>query len=228
MNQEKISKIIKDIRKENNLTQRELAQKLNVTYQAVSKWENEKNIPDIAILKKISEEFNIDISLLLDTPKVNKNSLFKRFILFLIFIVVIIIVMLFAFREDDFSFKKIGSLCDSFNITGSIAFNKDKSSIYISDIDYCGEEDTYVYNKITCSLYEKHDSKVVLVSDCEEVENTTLDNYLESVSINVNDYKSTCNLYRENDIYIEIYAYKDGDRITKFNIPLEFKDNCLE
>ena len=57
MNQEKLSNIIKEIRKKNNLTQKQLAEKLNVTYQAVSKWENGKNFPDIAILKKISEEF---------------------------------------------------------------------------------------------------------------------------------------------------------------------------
>ena len=38
MDQEKIGKIIKDIRVRNNLTQADLANKYNVTYQAVSKW----------------------------------------------------------------------------------------------------------------------------------------------------------------------------------------------
>ena len=37
MNQEKIAKLIKKIRKDNNLTQKELANKLNVTFQAVYK-----------------------------------------------------------------------------------------------------------------------------------------------------------------------------------------------
>ncbi len=40
MNQEKFGKFIKDIRKKHNLTQKQLADKYNVTYQAVSKWEN--------------------------------------------------------------------------------------------------------------------------------------------------------------------------------------------
>ena len=53
MNQERIGKLIKEIRKDNNLTQKDLAKKLGVTYQAVSKWETGKNIPDIAILKKL-------------------------------------------------------------------------------------------------------------------------------------------------------------------------------
>ena len=59
MNQDKIGKLIKKIRKENNLTQADFAKDLGVTYQAVSKWENGKNIPDISILKKISNKYNI-------------------------------------------------------------------------------------------------------------------------------------------------------------------------
>ena len=52
MEQEKIGKFIKKIRVDNGLTQKDLADKLGVTYQAVSKWENGKNIPDIMILKQ--------------------------------------------------------------------------------------------------------------------------------------------------------------------------------
>ena len=52
MDQEKIGNFIKEIRKKNNLTQKDLADKYNVTYQAVSKWENGKNMPDIWIYVK--------------------------------------------------------------------------------------------------------------------------------------------------------------------------------
>lgn len=40
MDQEKIGKLIKEIRKKHHLTQNALATKYGVTYQAVSKWEN--------------------------------------------------------------------------------------------------------------------------------------------------------------------------------------------
>ena len=40
MNQEKIGKFIDELRKENNMTQMELADKLEVTDRAISKWEN--------------------------------------------------------------------------------------------------------------------------------------------------------------------------------------------
>ena len=61
MNQEKIGEFIKKLRQDNNLTQKDLANKYNVTYQAVSKWERGLNIPDISLLKQMSEDFNVSI-----------------------------------------------------------------------------------------------------------------------------------------------------------------------
>ena len=61
MDQEKFGNLIKKIRKDNNLTQKEFADKYNVTYQAVSKWENGKNMPDSLLVKKICDDFNLKI-----------------------------------------------------------------------------------------------------------------------------------------------------------------------
>ena len=47
MNQIKIGKFIAECRKKQNLTQKELAEKLNITDRAVSKWERGINLPDI-------------------------------------------------------------------------------------------------------------------------------------------------------------------------------------
>lgn len=49
------------IRKENNYTQETIANKLNVTAQAVSKWENDITSPDIDTLIKLADIFNITI-----------------------------------------------------------------------------------------------------------------------------------------------------------------------
>ena len=86
MDQERIGQFIKKIRQDNNLTQKEFADKLGVTFQAVSKWENGKNVPDIAILKQISDDFNVDISEILDgEKKTNKktNYLYPLILVFL-------------------------------------------------------------------------------------------------------------------------------------------------
>ena len=50
---------IREIRKNNNLTQEQFAQKFHVTRQTVSNWENDKNYPDLSSLKEISEEYAI-------------------------------------------------------------------------------------------------------------------------------------------------------------------------
>ncbi len=57
---------LKNIRKKNNLTQDELAEKLSVTRQAVSNWENCKTEPDIETLTNIAQIFDISIDELVD------------------------------------------------------------------------------------------------------------------------------------------------------------------
>ena len=61
MNYEKIGKFIQEKRKEKNLTQKELAQKLNVTDKAVSKWERGLGCPDVSILELLSKELDVSI-----------------------------------------------------------------------------------------------------------------------------------------------------------------------
>ena len=66
---EEIGNVIKNIRKENNLTQSEFASILWVSSQAVSKWENGVSIPDISTLKEISNKFNVDLDYLITGKK---------------------------------------------------------------------------------------------------------------------------------------------------------------
>ena len=64
------STILKEIREKNRLTQDEMAEKLFVTRQAVSRWENDETIPNTEALKLISKIFNISINTLLGTPQI--------------------------------------------------------------------------------------------------------------------------------------------------------------
>jgi transcriptional regulator with XRE-family HTH domain len=57
----KLSEQIRTIRKKENLSQEQLGQKLNVTRQAIYKWESGKGYPDIQNLIKLSELFEISI-----------------------------------------------------------------------------------------------------------------------------------------------------------------------
>jgi len=68
----KIGTRIKELRKRNNITQEQLAEKLGVTNQAISRWESETGYPDIEYIKPISEFFNVTIDYLFDDNKDEK------------------------------------------------------------------------------------------------------------------------------------------------------------
>lgn len=53
------------LRKENNLTQEDVANKLGISPQAVSKWENGISMPDISLLVDIASMFNVSVDTLL-------------------------------------------------------------------------------------------------------------------------------------------------------------------
>ena len=74
MDQEKIGKFIAKCRKDNKITQSELAEKLGVTDRAISNWENGKNLPDVSFFKPLCNELNITINDLLSGEKVEKNA----------------------------------------------------------------------------------------------------------------------------------------------------------
>ena len=69
----KISKNIKQLRRERGITQDELAEKLYVTRQAISSWENDRTQPDIQMLGRLREAFGVSIEELLYGEKRNTN-----------------------------------------------------------------------------------------------------------------------------------------------------------
>ncbi len=62
---ETLGKRLQQLRKKENLTQEDVASRLNITPQAVSKWENDVSAPDISLLSEISDMFGISIDELL-------------------------------------------------------------------------------------------------------------------------------------------------------------------
>lgn len=66
--------VIAKLRKKHGLTQEQLGKKLNVTYQAISKWENNLSEPDLATIEKIVEIFNIDIGEFFSMANNNEND----------------------------------------------------------------------------------------------------------------------------------------------------------
>ncbi len=67
---------IAELRKKQGLSQEELAGMLDITFQAVSKWENQLSCPDIALIPKIAEIFQVSIDFLFG--KEERNTIEKQ------------------------------------------------------------------------------------------------------------------------------------------------------
>lgn len=74
MNQEKIGKFILELRKEKNMTQQELADRIGVTDRAVSKWENGRGMPDLSLMKPLCKELGITVNELISGEKIDKKE----------------------------------------------------------------------------------------------------------------------------------------------------------
>lgn len=69
-----IGKFIAKKRKEQNLTQEQLAERLGISNKTVSKWETGKCMPDYAVVKSLCEELKVTVSELMDGEEAGDKS----------------------------------------------------------------------------------------------------------------------------------------------------------
>lgn len=75
----RIAENIKRLRQESQLTQSQLADRLGVSYQAVSRWENETTYPDIELLPAIAALFGVTVDYLLGSTVENQKESLTRY-----------------------------------------------------------------------------------------------------------------------------------------------------
>ena len=171
-----LGKNIVKLRKDNNLTQDELAEKLFVTRQTVSNWETCKNYPDLETIVKISDEFNIPLDELLKEDKKllkeidNNVKGAKKYRNIIKFIVVILCLLLFIcykavmlykyqYNEIEFDTNKI------FNETITIDRNSEYNGkrIYLGRISFADYFDNYadVRNEYNTKVKYDNNNKAV-------------------------------------------------------------------
>ena len=77
MDQQKIGRFLKDLRKEKNLTQEQLEERFQISRRTVSRWETGSNLPDLDILIEMADYYDVDLRELLDgerkSEKMNKE-----------------------------------------------------------------------------------------------------------------------------------------------------------
>lgn len=78
MNQEAMGKFIAECRKEKKLTQTQLAEKLNITNRAVSKWENAKSCPDVSIMLELCDILGVTVNELLSGERITTMENYQK------------------------------------------------------------------------------------------------------------------------------------------------------
>ena len=76
----KIGSKIKMLRKKNGLTQEQLAESIGVSFQAVSKWENDISLPDITLVPVIANFFCVSTDEVLCYDSTEKDNEIKRIV----------------------------------------------------------------------------------------------------------------------------------------------------
>ncbi len=113
MNNKEISKLIKEKRKEKKMTQQDLADKLCVSNNVISKWENEVTIPPLDLLIPLCKYLDIDINQIFNNEESVNNLLLERkkfakklnkaTIVFVIINIILYTLIGFVFDKNNFS-----------------------------------------------------------------------------------------------------------------------------
>ena len=78
MDQVKIGQFIKAIRKEKSLTQRQVAERLNISEKTVSKWETGNGLPEVGLMLPLCELLEISVNELLSGEKLDEKRYFEK------------------------------------------------------------------------------------------------------------------------------------------------------
>lgn len=216
-------KFIYELRKENNLTQKELADKLGVTDKAVSRWENGKNYPDIEIMQSISDIFEISVSELLEGKRLEKDEL--------------VIQSNKKMVNEIKKTKKLKSLIAVFiillviaGITGSVFIIKEFSNPIIENrLDMKSSDVRSLLDNINAFIDPEENNDFVL-TEFRAFMNTdkeTTDMYYEGICNESLYYGGALGSYYNDLSYTTVYKYKK--RITdEQEANTHFAMNCLD
>ena len=181
MNQEKIGKFIAECRKNKNMTQQELAEKLGVSDRTVGNWENGRNMPDLSLFKPLCDELDISINDLMSGERIKKeqyqekleenivnltvgnkkifNKKLKIFSSLLAFLLIIFIAIVYIYNFYELDVRYDGRLMKcSFNdnvLTYKIIGNSVLNTKYVERM-INGEK--YMFFHSTINIYNKRHS----------------------------------------------------------------------
>lgn len=200
----KFSEKIMKLRRQKGLSQEEFANKLNVSRQAIYKWETEQSVPDIKNVQEISKIFNVSIEYLLnddlneDVPQEKHSSKkSKKFIIKSIFKFLIILLIIYLIVAVI-----------KFCLVNLIAYRYSRNANNLSNNSMVIRGEEIIYDNI------KHVSKLSSSANEYSINGKTLFFYnsiesnTEASSIRYTDYDNKLQFYLESKDNNE-YTYND-------------------
>lgn len=228
MNNGTTGKIIKELRKEKNLSQRQLAEMIPISRQAVSKWERNERIPDASSLLRLSSIFDVTINELLIGKRIEKPSIKElenvtlelidvsnkkidksnnRFLITLIISCLLLILFLsyyFFNSYNSIQVYKISSNGNNFYTTsGLFIITREKTYLKIGNLDF--KEDCTINNiKL---LYKKNGKNIIIFNDKD------INQEIMNIYGSEDYFKSSDIKYIINESYL-IINYNDNEEET--------------
>ena len=209
---EEIGKLIASRRKELNITQQELAKKLNVTDKAISNWETGKNYPDYCYFNALKEILGIDFNL--DSSS-NKEKIIKNIKIIITFLMAVLFSFFMIYTVNNYKKYNIYEL----NINNQEILLNDSYLIQyqnnviisINEIENKKILKQPVYN---IQLYYIKDRKKYILSEIENYQGITIDISEKEINQII------------NNLHIRIeYTYLEEEFIIDTKIDLSLKDS---
>lgn len=183
MNCDKIGNKLKKIRLDNNLSQEEMAEKLFITRQAISRWETGKSLPDYATLLLISKEFKIKLDDLFNIDE-NINEEFVKTTIdnfnkmkkitklkWIISLIIIVFIVLFSIiftliNYNKHSIYEIKYVSNDIVCNQGLIFTNPKNVYFIPcKVEVFDEE----IDVLTYYYYDKSNNKRLIISGGESI-----------------------------------------------------------
>ena len=228
---DEFGKIIHKIRKEKKLTQKELAELINVSDRTISKWENGQSVPDLICVKNICKALGISPSSIVLDKKTKKEHIndfqhkLKNFfnpkcILNIIFIVLFLLLFIFYINNrNTVTIYKLKMASDDIFINdGYYIRTKYKNILVIDDIRLNKENN---YNTINIELYTYINGDKKVIYERNSLENIYIDDFEDYSPRLAKDIVDSIS----NSLYISITINNDIQYEGTFSIIKEFQNN---
>lgn len=187
-----IGKKITKYRKDNNLTQEKLSEKIGVDIKTISRWERDENQPSSDAIKKISEVLNIKVSELIDGCETNeenkhlkkekiinrKMQIILSSIAITLFLLAISNIIIYRLTKNyyDLHYYEVVSYDKTVLVSGNLIRNKGMNTIFIDNINYLDKENprgtigAIKTNHVVVELLSNSKFMTSRVIDCDELE----------------------------------------------------------